>query len=71
MSPVSVTDGLHPSPFVCALSPSQNQLLNPKVCLTCTPCHAKEKEKGGGGVCAENRGENEKGIEKEINVVLK
>lgn len=67
-----MTDGLHPSPFVCALSPSQNQLLNPKVCLTCTPCYAGEKEeKIGGGGCAENRGESEKGEEKEINVVPK
>lgn len=58
-------DGLHPSPFVCALSPSQNQLLNPKVCLTCTPCYAGEKKVCvWEGVFGPDRGESEAGKRK-------
>lgn len=57
-----MTDGPHPSPFVCALSPSYNQLLNLENLLNTQFGKAVEK-KGG----SEVRGSGKE--EKEIKVV--
>lgn len=69
MSPVFVTDGLHPSPFVCALSPISESIVELQSLLN---MHSLLGQGGEKGVREDkDRGNSEKRKEKEIKVVPK